>query len=1033
MKLSQFSVHQPIAALMFFLALALIGGFAASRLSVDMYPDIEPPVISIVTTWPGASASDVETEITQPIEDRVASVNNIDELTSKSLDNLSIVACRFNWGANLDTATNDIRDKLSIARRDLPHDAEEPIPFKFSSATAPIMFMTVTAGKNWPRLHHYADKIIGDALKRVPGVGTLTLYGGQRRRFNVYFDRDQIEAYRLSLHQINQALAAENRNIPAGSIKSGIMEYAVRLPGRFQDAEHIRDTVVGRFNGRPVYLRDVARVEDGFETLAQNGWGDGARGIVLVLQKQTGKNTVAVARGVKNALRQLQQSLPPDIRINIIMDTSQDIIHSIDNLKLSLMWGIALIVAVSLLFLRRLRTAFIVVLIIPASLMIAFIFIHLFGYTLNLVTLMALAIASGMVVDNGIVVLENIIRHIENGDSIETAAIQGAGEMGLAITASTMTTIVIFVPLMFLTGMAGIVFKPLGFVLTATLLASLLVALMLTPMMCAKLVRATPTTLKQRASLAGRLYRLSEYGFEALERGYGRLLKWSLCHRKTVLAMAMAIFFSSLSLVPFLSTSFFPIVDTGEVSIRFRLPEGTRIEETNRIVETVFAGIDQIVKPEEMRHSYGYDGEDKYGFGAALGFDQGPNVGHIGFKLVDRDQRDRSATDIANLLRQRMSAIAGIDKIQVSAESSVNAALAGGAKPISLEIQGPDLQINLEFARQVNRALAPIAGLVDVEISQKDPRPELWAHVDRRKAADMGLNASVIGATLRNYYYGMQATEFRDAGKSYDVFTRFTDADKDRIDGLAHVPLLTADGRMVTLNNVATIVHGYGPIEIQRKNRQRLVKIEADLYQRSLGEVTADIQTALAGLDIPPGVSIAFGGDIDEQKKAFMDLTTLLIIGILLVYMLMASLFGNLRDPFIIMFAVPFAFTGVIYAFYLTGTTLGIMSFMGIVMLMGIVVNNAIVLIDYIHQLQGRGIALHQAVIQAGHDRLRPVLMTTMTTFFGMLPLAASNAVGAESWNPLGITMLGGLSVSTLVTLVLAPTIYYALESRKRN
>ncbi len=408
-------------------------------------------------------------------------------------------------------------------------------------------------------------------------------------------------------------------------------------------------------------------------------------------------------------------------------------------------------------------------------------------------------------------------------------------------------------------------------------------------------------------------------------------------------------------------------------------------------------------------------------------------MGHVAIKLVDRDKRSRTAEDIAALLRARVEKIPGISKIHVSAQGAVTSALMGGGKPISLEIQGSNLKENLAFAQEIKTVMKKVPGLVDIELSQKDPRPELWVDVDRRKASELGLNIASIAGTLRNYFYGVEATEFRDAGDRFDIFTRFTEKDKNRLKNLPDVPLVTLDGQMVKLKSIARIIEGEGPIEIERKNRQKIIKVEADTYQRSLGAVTADLKTELARLGTPAGISVSFGADVEEQKKAFRDLTTLLILGIVLVYMIMASLFANLRDPFIIMFSVPFAFSGVLYAYYLTGTSLGIMSFMGIVMLMGIVVNNAIVLLDYIHLLQKRGEPLFQAITHAGRNRLRPVLMTTLTTFFGLLPMATSERVGAEAWNPLGITMLGGLSVSTLVTLILVPTIYYMFEKKKGN
>jgi len=1033
MKLPEFSVRQPVAILMLFLGVFIIGLFSMSRLGIDMFPNIEPPVISIMTNWPGASASDVETEVTKEIENWVSVVNNLDTLTSKSIDNLSLVQCKFDWGTDLDEAGNDIRDALEMAKKELPGDIEQPMLFKFSSATAPILFLTVTGDLTWPRLFHLADKKIADELKRIPGVGGMEIYGGLRRRINIYFDIRKLEGFNLSIEQVNRVLAAENLNIPAGSIKSGLREYFVRIPGRYRTMEEIRDTVIGHEGSRPVYLRDVAAVEDAYKPVDLHGWGDGKEGLVMILQKQTGKNTVDVTRRVKHELDRIRSGLPSDVQVNVVMDNSDNILTSVRNLADTLMWSIFFVVIVTVFFLRRVRTAVIISLIIPFSLIISFILLYLFGYTINLMSLMSLAIASGMVVDNGIVVLENITRHVEHGGRVTTAAVFGTSEMGMAITASTMTTVVIFLPLMFLTGLAGIIFKQLGFVLVATLMASLFTSLSLTPMLSSRWLRPAPGKGSERNGVLGRFYGKTEAWFEWIEEAYSRLLTWALGHKKTVVLLSVCFFMSGLSLIPFLSTSFMPKTDTGDLSIDFRLPEGTRIEESTKVIEEIFHNVDDVIRPEELLHSYAFGGQTERGIGVALGFDEGPNVGNLFFKMAPKTERERSTDEIAAALRKKVEKIPGISKIRVSAQDPVSMALMGSNKPISVEIQGSDLDENVAFARKLRDVLYKMPGLVDVAVTQKDPRPELWVDVDRQKAAALGLNIAAVAGTLRNYFYGKDASEYKDAADSYDIFTRFDEAGKDRLQNLLDAPIFTPDGRKIRLSNLARIVEGEGPIEIERKNRQQVVRVEADLFGRALGDATKEIRETLEGMGLPDGVTVSFGGDVEEQKKAFGELTSLLILGILLVYMIMAALFENLRDPFIIMFSIPFAFTGVIYAFYLTGVSLGLISFMGVIMLMGIVVNNAIILVDYIHLLQKRGYELLDAVTQAGKHRLRPVLMTTLTTLFGMVPLAVSRQVGAEVWNPLGITMIGGLTVSTLVTLVLIPTIYYMFERRKKT
>ena len=1033
MKLPDFAVKQPITILMLFMAFIIIGIISLTKLNIDMFPEIEPPVISILTTWPGASASDIASEVTEIIEDRMNDVSNLDTLASKSLDNLSVVSCKFDWGTDLDNAANDIRDRLELAKRELPRDVETPMIFKFSSSMAPILFFTIAGDKTWPRLYHLTDKMIADELKRVPGVGAMEIYGGLRRRINVYFDLKKIEGFRLSIPQINRILAAENLNLPSGTIDTGSKEYFVRVPGKYKSIDELKGTIIGFYQKRPVYLYDVAEVEDAFKPQDINGWGDGEKALVVILKKQAGTNTINVINGIKAKLKKIQDDLPSDVRINIVSDSSEDILKSVKNLRRTLFWGIVFIILVTLVFLRRLRTALIISLTIPFSLIISFILLFLSGYTINLVSLLSLAIASGIVVDNGIVVLENIFRHIEEGGKVKSSSIFGASEMGMAITASTMTTVIVFLPLMFLTGLPGIIFKQMGFVIVATLLASLFTALTITPMLCSKWIKATPDVLRKREGIIGTYYNRSEAFFEMLDDGYSRLLKWSLNHKAVIIILSLAIFLSSLSFLPFLSTGFMPKVDSGNVSVNFRLPEGTRIEETNKVIDAILKEAETIIDQEKFIHSYGFDGKTEKGIGVALGFDEGPNVGKIGFKYVDRDKRRQSAEDIAAKLREKVAKIPGITNVNVSAQDVIASILMGGGKAISVQVQGADRAEIYSFAKKLESSFKSIPGLVDVAINQKDPRPEIWVDIDRQKASSLGLNVAIIATTLRNYFYGNEATKFRDAGEDFEVFTRLTEHDKNSIDTLLNIPVFAPDGTMIRLGNIATLKDGTGPIEIERKNRSNIIKVEGSLYKRALGAVNNDIHSILKKIEIPEGVSVGFGGDIEEQGKAFKDLLILLILGIILVYMIMAALFENLRDPLIIMFSVPFAFSGVFYILFLTGTSIGIMSFMGLIMLMGIVVNNAIVLVDYIHLLQKRGAPLLEAIINAGKNRLRPVLMTTATTFFGMLPMAVSKSVGAEVWNPIGLTILGGLSVSSLVTLILIPVIYYMFENRKQR
>ena len=1027
MRLPEVSVRNPVMTVMVFFGVVLLGAMALTRLKIDLLPEIEPPQVSVITLWPGASATDVESDVTKYIEDQLTRVSNLDRLTSKSLDNLSVVNCRFEWGTDLDVATNDIRDALELAKRDLPEDIEEPMIFKFSTATMPVMFFFVTAKESYPQLYHIVDKQISDELKRVPGVGAIVLYGGLKRQINVRFDLRKVEAYGLSLPEIGKILAAENIDLPAGEVKLGRMAYAIRVPGRFRTVQEIASTVIGSYRGRLIYLKDVAEVIDGFEEPMMMGYGDGRPAVVVAVQKQTGTNTVEVVDRIKEKLKEIERGLPSDVRIAIVFDSSEFIRWAVDNLKETLYIGLLLVVMVTFFFLRRFWGSLIILLTIPFSLIAAFILMLIFGYTINTITLSSLAIASGMVVDDAIVILENITRHLERGARPVPAAVFGSSEVGLAVAASTLTIVAVFIPLMFVGGLTGIFFKQLAFVITVSIMASLFNSLTLTPMLASKFL--SPPRLSGAKGLLSRIDRGLEGSFRAVEEFYKGLLGWAMGHRWTVVGVSAALFAFSLGLFPLVGTELSPQMDSGEISIGFRLPEGTRIEETDRVLRQINEIFSHVP---EAKHHYAFCGQTEKGIWTALGFEEGANVGEVGAKLVRKAERQRSAKEVAAVLREEIEKIPGLSRLSVSAAPGISQVLMGGRRRISVELWGHDLGVITRFAERLKERVEKIPGAVDVTLSQKPPRPELWVELDREKASSVGVNVAMVAQALRNYFYGDDPTEFRDAGEDYDVFLRLRDRDKNRIESIGEVPIPTLLGTQVRLRNIATVREGYGPVEIERRNRQRIVKVEADVFGRPLGDVMEDIRRELARMDIPRGVKVHFGGEVEEQQKAFRDLRILFVLGVIMVYMVMASLFKSYRHPFVIMFSLPFAVTGVIFALVLTGTTLSIFSFLGLIMLMGIVTKNAIVLIDYTNILRERGYGLSEAVTTAGRDRLRPVLMTTATTFLGMLPMALSRGEGCEMWNSLGITMLGGLSVSTLITLVLVPVIYHLVEARRR-
>ncbi|RZB37487.1 MAG: hypothetical protein SRB2_01031 [Desulfobacteraceae bacterium Eth-SRB2] len=1019
MKLPEIAVRRPVTTIMVFAALVMIGAVAFFKVNLDLLPDIEPPAVSVITAYPGASAVDVESEVTKYLEDHLSTTPDLDRLESKSKDNISIVNCIFDWGTDLDVAVNDIREKIDLSKPDIADGAKEPFIFKFSSSMVPVLVMTVTAKESSPDLYRIVDKLIADPLKRIPGVGAIVYVGGQERQINVHFEREALEAYHISIQQIRGVLAAENLNLPAGTVKVGRKELQIRVAGRFRNAREIAGIVIGSHNDALVRLRNVADVSDAFEEPQEWAWSGDLPAIAVIIQKQSGANTVNVINRIKKELKTLKNSLPADIEVHTIIDNSYHINNMIKNLAEAAIVGGILVVIVCFLFLRRYRSSLIVTMSIPLSIIASFIGLYFMGYTFNVISLMSLAIAMGMVVDDAIVVLENVIRHIDGGEDPKTAAVTGASEVALAVAASALSIVAVFVPLLFVKGIAGILFGQLAFIMIVVILTSYLVSITLTPMACSRLIRP----LSKRKT--NKLFEWSERIFNNIEAAYSRIIERGLKHRVISLGLICLVFFGSLTLIPVVGTEFFPEVDSGEVEVVLEMAEGTRDEITARTTEQMLSAVNAV---SEMEASYAIAGQTKKGFLTALGFDEGTNIGRIGGRLIDKEERSRSAKVIAATLRDRVMELPGVSKFSASAVSSIQKAFLGGGQAISIEVLGHDIEKTDRIAEQIRLITKSVPGSVDISVSRKQPRPEIRVRLDRDKAASLGLNVAIVADALRTNYYGFDDTKFREAGDDFDIELRLKKDERQSILQIGETPLTTMRGQIVKLRNVATIEEMFGPVEIARKNRIRITRVQAGVQGRVLGDVVRDIREKMSTLDLPPGVSIEWGGEVEEQRKAFNDMMLLLILGIILVYMVMAGQFEDFTDPFIIMFSVPFAFVGVIWAFVLTGTALNVITFIGIIMLMGIVVKNAIVFVDYTKQLSGRGMNLHDAVVTGGKTRLRPVLMTSLTTIFGMIPLALSRGEGSEIWNALGITVIGGLLISGIVTLILVPIVYYMVH-----
>jgi len=1039
MNLAEFGVKRPITNLMIFCGIIIISLYSLTRLGVDQMPEIEPPAISVISSYPGASPEDTEIRVTEPLENQLASTPGVEKITSRSMEGVSVITLKFLWGINLDEASNDIRDRIDRTKRllpDIPEEMDNPYLFKFNTAMMPIIFIGITADQTYPVLYDLIDRKVGDPLRQIPGVGTVQLGGGLERQINVWIDRNRLEGYGLSILDVQNAILQENITQPVGNIKSGLTDYLLRLPGEFVDPEEINTIILGQYGGKLLYMRDVARVEDGFREIDHSVRINRKSGLRLSVQKQTGVNTVQVAEKVKMKLKELEKTMPPDVKFNIIMDGSEDIMKALSSLTETLWIAAVLVICVTWFFLRRFRPSVIIALTIPFSLLIAFIYLFMSNRTINVIGLTAMIIAIGMVVDDAIVVVDNVTRHLDEGERPPEAAIFGTREIFLAVAASTATTVVVFLPLLFVSGLVGIIFKELSAIICITMLASLFTATTFTPMLCSKWLQRTETgsLLQQKGQKKFRfsIYEISEKGFTALETRYARALAWSLNHRWLVIVGFSLAFLVSLAFTPFIGNEFMPEEDSGMMSVSAELPVGTRIEETDKTAKKIEDIVDNDV-PEKMvaMVRFGQSG----GMGAAFGGRSGSHVVSGSLKVTRKEKRKRSAKEIAQAVRKKLKNLPGVLRTDITIGNPLSRLIGGtGGKSIQIEIIGHDFDNTDEVAGKIKALMENVPGAVDVSISRDRRKPEIKIEVDREKAAALGLNMRTIADTMKTAIEGSTATKYRESGRTYDIYVRMEESSRSRPEDIENLMVTSPyTKKQIRMANFTKVRETTSPLDIERQNRERVVRVECNAHNRSTGEVAAELRKKVATITLPANLTINFAGDIEEQTKAFRDLTLLLLLGIGLVYMVMAAQFESLLDPFTIMFSVPFAFMGVIIGFVLTGTTLSVITFLGLVMLMGIVVKNAIVLISYINILRARGRSMHDAVTEGGRHRLRPVVMTTITTLAGMFPMAISHGQGSEIWQPLGITMISGLTVSTFITMIFVPILYAMLEDKVRK
>jgi HAE1 family hydrophobic/amphiphilic exporter-1 len=1022
MRLSRFSVHRPIFTIMVALIVLILGGVSLIRLPIDLMPDITYPTVNISTEYENASPEEVEELVTRFIEEAVSAVPGVEEVSSISTEGRSRVSVSLSWGTDLDAAANDIRDRLDRAIRRLPEDVERPRLRKFDLAMFPILILGAAGNLDPVQLRRIIDDQVKYRIERIPGVAELSAWGGLDREIHVNLYADKIKALGLSLDRILSRVKAGNINVPAGTIDRGPLEVTIRTPGEYTSLNELRNTVVSIRQGVPIQLKNIASVEDSWEKITRIVRINGQPGVGMSVRKQSGKNTVEVARGVLEEIARINRDIP-QIHLSPIIDTSDYIRRSITNVGSMALYGGVLAVLVLLFFLRDIRSTTIIATAIPISIVSTFALMYFAGFTLNIMTLGGLALGIGMFLDNAIVVLENIYRLRQSGIEPDRAAINGSGEVTSAILASTLTTLAVFLPLVFVRGMAGVMFKQLCLVVSFSLLCSFGVAVTLVPMLASKILHPKVQNPGARETWFRRLLLACGQLFTRMEIGYKDLLHSALDHRKLVVGGGALLLLGTLALIPLVGVELMPSTDEGEVRVYAEMEVGTRLE----VLDERFKIVEAIVKEAvpEIRSVMSFVGGTGWR-------PRGSHAGEMRISLKPQAQRKRSSEEIAAALRRKLVNIPGVT-IRTRAGQGLFILRLGApeGEKIQIEIRGHDLATADVLAERIKNVLETINGVTDAEVSRESGSPEELVIVDRQKAADMKLTVSQIANALQTVLSGTSASYYREAGKEYRILVKLKEADRMGLNDILDLTVTNADGEPVILRNVVGVRPQTGPVRIERKDQERIVTVSANISDRDMGSVLGDIRKALSSIPVPHDFSIVFGGDYEEQQKAFRELLLGFVLALVLVYMVMACLYESLRDPFVVMFSVPLAAIGVTLMLFLTKTTFNVQSFIGCIILGGIVVNNAILLVDHTNLLRRRdGMPLRRAIEEAGMRRLRPILMTAMTTALALLPLALGVGEGGEAQAPLARAVIGGLLSSTLITLVFVPTAYSIFERR---
>jgi len=1027
MSIYRTAVDHPVTTSLLFLAFAIMGVFALTRLPVDNFPDIESNTIMVMSSYPGASAEDVENNLTRLLENSLNGVSDLKNITSNSRENIAVLTLEFEYGTDIDEATNDVRDKLDMISQTLPDGASQPFLFKFSIDDMPIMILAATANQSVSALDKILDERVATPLARVSGVGTVSVAGAPKREIQVYCDPSKLEAYNLSVGAISQIIATENRNIPSGSIDIGSETYSLRIKKEFKDPSELYDVVLGSYNGGTIYLRDVARIVDSVEEKSQESYTNGVRGAQIIIQKQSGYNTVEVIRKVKKELAHLERSLPSDVQITTVMDSSDNILRTIGSLRDTILITFLVVMLVVFLFLGRLKGTLIVVLSIPIALLASLLYLFATGNTLNIISMSALSIAIGMVVDDAIVVLENVTSHLERGEKPKEAAVHGTAEVGISVIASTLTMLCVFLPLTMISGMAGIMFRQLGWIVSIIMIVSTTAALTLVPMLCSILMDNN----KNNGKLFNLVFGPVNKALDAVSAGYSRLISWCMTRKKFILVGALAVFIAVLAIyAPRMKTEYFPNSDSGRMQATIELPIGTAQDVTSEVAARIYAKILEDV-PEVKVLSYRFGQADTDNAFASMQ-QNGTYLISMNINVGSMENRRRTLSELADIIRADLRQFPELNRFNVTEGGGM-----GGRSSVQVEIYGYDFTETEHVARFVRERMMESGLFTQAILSRDQYTPEYEVDFDREKLALNGLSSVTAAAAVSAAMSGAVGSYYREDGEEYNIRVRFAPEFRTSIEDLENIVILNSAGHGIKVRDLGRIVESKVPPTIQRKNRDRYISINGIMAQgRSLSEGVEVVTELMDANPLPSNMSWEIGGDYENQQDMFSDMILLAFLIIILVYMVMASQFESFMGPFVIMFSIPFAFVGVFLGNMFADLAIGVMSMIGIIILLGIVVKNGIVLIDYTILLQERGYSVREASVQAAKSRLRPILMTTLTTVLGMLPMALGRGEGSELWRGLGTTVAWGLSVSTVITLVLIPVLYCGFtehRARRKN